>query len=73
MKQQITNDNSNKSESLAKWWMDGLAELTICWREVEKIAVEAQMKPLALTLTSVTVQMPTPTTTTMTEALTSLE
>jgi hypothetical protein len=47
--------------------------IEICWREVEKTAVQAQMKPLALTLTSVTVQIPTPTTTTMTDAFTSLE
>jgi SPX domain protein involved in polyphosphate accumulation len=50
-----------------------IKKLTICWREVEKTAVQAQMKPLALTLTSVTVQIPTPTTTTMTDAFTSLE
>lgn len=47
--------------------------LTICCKEVEKIATQAQRKPLALTLTSVTVQTPTPTTTTTAAILTSLE
>ena len=46
---------------------------TICWKEVDKTARHAHMKPLRLTLTSVTVQTPTPITTTTTDILTSFE
>ena len=47
--------------------------IKICCRDEEKMATQAQTKPLALTLTSVTVQIATPTTTTTTDSFTSLE
>lgn len=47
--------------------------LTICCREVDSTATQAQMKPFALTFTSVTVHTPTPMTTTTTAILTSRE
>ena len=53
--------------------MGMLGGLTICCKEVERTATQAQIKPLRLTLTSVTVQTPTPITTTTTAILTSLE
>lgn len=47
--------------------------LTICCNDVDKTAMQAQIKPFTFTFTSVTVQTPTPTTTTATAIFTSLE
>lgn len=52
--------------------MEGLGDLTICWRDVDTTATTAAMNPLKFTFTSVTVQTPTPIMTTNTDIFTSL-
>ncbi|KAF8391273.1 hypothetical protein HHK36_023575 [Tetracentron sinense] len=62
---------SNSEEPIEYFFYNEPIE--IYCKDVDKIATQAQRKPLALTFTSVTVQTPTPTTTTTTAIFTSLE